>query len=361
MNAKVCVYLGAVLIAVAVGCSKAPDDIQIANSIQAKINADSGLQGKQLGVQTVNGTVTLSGTVDNNAQRDAAVRYAASEGGVKQVINNLQITPAPVQSARAIPAREKRKPTPAKPRREPPKSDDSAAATADQQPEVAIAAPAPPPTLAPASSPATVLIPPPSQPSSPPAVPTLPPPQKVTLPDGTALSVRLIDSIDSERNQLGDTFHATLNAPITQDGVVVIPSGSDVQGHLVDVKSAGRFAGKSVVVLQLDSVSAGGQTYTIQTDQFSRDGSSRGKNTAEKVGAGAGIGAIIGALAGGGKGAAIGAAAGGGLGGGVQAATKGQQIKLPSETVLNFTLQVPLTVVAASQAPDAGWQKLGPN
>jgi hypothetical protein len=171
----------------------------------------------------------------------------------------------------------------------------------------------------------------------------------------------LVDAIDSEKNQLGDVFHATLNVPITQDGVVVIPSGSDVLGHLVDVKSAGKFAGKSIVVLQLDSVAAGGQTYNIQTDQYSRDGSSRGKNTAEKVGAGAGIGAIIGALAGGGKGAAIGAAAGGGLGGGVQAATKGQQIKLPSETVLNFTLQAPVTVIATTQGPDAGRQKIDPN
>jgi len=74
-----------------------------------------------------------------------------------------------------------------------------------------------------------------------------------------------------------------------------------------------------------------------------------------------GIGAIIGAIAGGGKGAAIGAAAGGGLGGGVQAATKGQQIKLPSETVLNFTLQAPLTVVATTKGPNEGRPKLVPN
>jgi hypothetical protein len=173
--------------------------------------------------------------------------------------------------------------------------------------------------------------------------------------------VRLVDPIDSELNRVGDVFHATLNAPLVQDGEVVIPSGSDLQGHLVDVKSAGKFAGKSVVVLQLDSISSGGQTYNIQTDQYTRDGSSRGKNTAEKVGGGAAIGAIIGALAGGGKGAAIGAAAGGGLGGASQAASKSQQIKLPSETVLNFTLQAPVTVVATSQGPDSGRQKLGPN
>jgi len=131
-----------------------------------------------------------------------------------------------------------------------------------------------------------------------------------------------------------------------------------VEGHVVDVKSAGKFAGQSSLILQLDRIAVGSKYYSVQTNQYSRQGSSRGKNTAEKVGAGAGIGAIIGAIAGGGKGAAIGAAAGGGLGGGVQAATKGQQIKLPSETVLNFTLQAPLTVVPAN-GPNEGRKKLG--
>jgi hypothetical protein len=145
------------------------------------------------------------------------------------------------------------------------------------------------------------------------------------------------------------------------DGETVIPSGFDVEGHIVTVQSAGKFAGQSVLVLQLDRLSSSGRNYSIQTDQYSRKGSSRGKNTAAKVGTGAGIGAIIGAIAGGGKGAAIGAAAGGGLGGGVQAATKGQQIKLPSETVLNFTLQAPLTVVATNKGPHPGRHRLDAN
>ena len=168
--------------------------------------------------------------------------------------------------------------------------------------------------------------------------------------------VRLVEPIDSEKNQVSDIFHATLNNPITINGETVVPSGSDVRGYLVDVESAGRFAGQSRVILQLDSINSGGQTYNIQTDQYKMQGSSRGKNTAEKVGAGAGIGALIGAL-GGGKGAAIGAL-GGVIGGGVQAASKGQQIKLPSETVMNFTLEAPVTVVATNQGPNAGRQKL---
>lgn len=346
MKARVSLYLSAVVLltifAIALGCSKAPSDAQIASDIQAKINADSGLQGKQLAVQAANGSVTLSGVVDNDAQRDAAARYASSEPGVKQVINNLEVAPAaPAQTAQATPPpAEEPKPHH---RQKSHKSEDES--TANSQP---VTAPTPAPA-APTPAPAPATPPPP------------PPPQKVTIPSGTALAVRLVDAIDSEKNQTGDTFHATLNNPITINGDVVVPSGSDLQGHLANVKSAGKFAGQSQVVLQLDSITSGGQTYNIQTDQYSKQGSSRGKNTAEKVGAGAGIGALIGALAGGGKGAAIGAAAGGGLGGGVQAATKGQQIKLPSETVLNFTLQAPVTVVATTQGPDAGRQKLDAN
>ena len=207
---------------------------------------------------------------------------------------------------------------------------DTAAQPADPTPEIPVAAPAPPP----------------------------PAPKKLIIDQGTQLTVRLIDAIDSEKNQTGDTFHATLNAPITSDGEEAIPAGVEITGHLVEVKSAGKFAGKSIVVLQVDSLTSGGRTYNVQTDQYRKEGSSRGKNTAEKVGGGAVIGSIIGALAGGGKGAAIGAAAGAGVGGGVQAATKGQQIKLPSETILNFTLQAPVTVVQAAQA-DSNREKLG--
>jgi hypothetical protein len=163
-----------------------------------------------------------------------------------------------------------------------------------------------------------------------------------------------VDAIDSETATQGQTFHATLNSPLTVDGDTAIPAGYNVEGHVVTVQSAGKFAGQSLLVLQLDRISGAGKNYTIQTDQYRKQGSSRGKNTVEKVGAGAGIGALIGALAGGGKGAAIGAAAGGGLGAGAQTISHSQQIKLPSETVLNFTLQASLTVVPTTEGPNAG-------
>jgi len=320
----------------AVGCSKAPTDAQIASDIQNKLNTDSGLQGKQLIVQADKGSVTLSGEVDNNAQRDAAARYASSEPGVKQIVNNLQVAPpSPLETQAPPPPPSKPTPT-AKHRHKTSKERDESPA------EVAQATP--PPSPAPPLAPAAPAPPPPPP----------PPPQKVTIPSGTTLAIRLVDAVDSETATQGQTFHATLNSPLAVDGATAIPTGYNVEGHVVAVQSAGKFAGQSLLVLQLDRISAAGSTYNIQTDQYKKQGSSRGKNTAEKVGGGAGIGAIIGALAGGGKGAAIGAVAGGGLGAGAQAVTHSQQIKLASETVLNFTLQAPVTVVPITQGPDAG-------
>ncbi len=349
MKARLSLYLSVVMLlailTVGVGCTKAPNDAQLSSDIQSKLVSDSGLQGKQLGVKSENGTVTLTGTVDNEGQREAAARYASSEPGVKQVINNLQVAaPAPpAETAQAAPV-EEAKPSPvsaAKPRRSAPRVRNLPSSPSDTT-----------------STPVAAMTPAPAAVSTPSTPPPPPPPQKVTIPSGTTLAVRLIDTIDSETAQQGQTFHATLDSPLAVDGEVVLPAGYDVEGHLVEVKSAGKFAGQSVVALQLDRIAAGSKYYSIQTDQYRRQGSSRGKNTAAKVGTGAAVGAIIGAIAGGGKGAAIGAAAGGGLGGGVQAATKGQQIKLPSETVLNFTLQAPLTVVATNRGPNEGRHRM---
>ena len=360
---RTCVYFVAFAILVGLsltgGCAKAPTDEQVASAIQAKLNADSGLQGKQLVVQAGKGTVTLSGTVDSDAQRDAASRYAASQAGVKQVVNNLQVASGenqvPVaQNSSAPPqapdsSEKNEKPSPSFRRRHassrnhkdrdtesaPPSTSDS---SPTNQTQLAAAAPAP--------DPAPVTPPPP------------PPPQKITIPSGAGLAVRLVDPIDSETAQPGQTFHATLNAPLTVDGEMAVPSGYKVEGHIADVQSAGKFSGQSMLVLQLDRLKVGDRYYNIQTDQYTRKASSRGKNTAEKVGGGAILGAIIGGIAGGGKGAAIGTAAGAGVGGGVQASGHSQQIKLPSETVLHFTLQASLTVMQVTKGPDADRPKL---
>jgi hypothetical protein len=343
------------ILAVGTACTKAPDDAQVTGQIQSKLNEDSGLQGKAITVQASGGVVTLSGTVENDAQRTAAARYASGIPGIKQVVNNLQINPtaaaaevepAADQMAQAAPSKPAR--TVARPKPSATHRRTRPSVPVEETAAVPVAAGGG--TMADEPSAST-----PAVPSTPPPPPT---PKKVTVPSGTTMAVRLVDAISSETAQPGETFRATLDSPLSTEGDVAIPSGYDVQGHVADVKSAGKFAGKSELILQLDRISVGGKSYSIQTDQYRREGISRSTNTAEKVGAGAVIGAIIGGIAGGGKGAGIGAAAGGGVGGGVQAAGKGQQIKLPSETVLNFTLQSPLTVTQVDEGPNSGRKKM---
>ncbi len=336
-----------VLLALAVACSKAPNDAQVVSDVQAKLAADSGLQDKQLTVQSSNGTVTLSGVVDNDAERDAATKYAAAEPGVKTVINNLQVAaagspaePSPQARTNPVTKSSSRRRT----KSEPPK-DEATQANASPSPNVDLSQPpAPDPPVQAASA-------------------TLPPPEpaKVTVPSGTAVVVRLVDTVDSATAQPGDKFHATLDSPIAIDGDVVVPAHYDVEGHVVNAQASGKFAGRALLVLKLDRIKVGDKFYSVQTDEFSQQTGSRGKNTAEKVGAGAVAGAIIGGIFGGGKGAAIGSAAGAGAGGGVQAASKKPDIKLSSEKVLTFTLQAPVTLVPTTKPAREGRQLDSPS
>ena len=161
----------------------------------------------------------------------------------------------------------------------------------------------------------------------------------VYVPAGTHLMVRTVDAIDSDRNQVGDRFQATLEQPLVVNGTTVVPKGANVYGHLTEAKQAGHIQGRSELRLELNSIEVNGQPIALTTGAYSVSGSSRGASSAKRIGGGAALGTVIGAIAGGGKGAAIGAAAGAGAGTAVQVITKGQQVKVPSETLLDFTLQ----------------------
>src|SRR5204862_2354585 len=132
------------------------------------------------------------------------------------------------------------------------------------------ASPAPSKSDEPAPSSSSNMASAASAPTPEPATPVVttppppPPPQKVTIPSGTTLAVRLVDTIDSETATAGQPFHATLDSPLSVDGDVVIPSGYDVEGHVVDVKSAGKFAGQSLLKLQLDRIAVGTKYYNLQ-------------------------------------------------------------------------------------------------
>src|SRR5205823_9952291 len=235
------------LIALFAGCSHKPTDVEIASEVQNKINADPSIPTKQISVGNTNGVVTLSGNVNSDLERIAAANDASQVEGVKTVVNNLQVAPA---SASAQPS-----PTPSPLRRE---------RTRSSRPELV-------------RSKATV----------------------VTIPEGTPLSVRLIDSIDSDKNKNGDKFRASLESPILAEGRVIVPKDADVDGEILALNSAGHFTGRSELALALTTLSFNGKTYEIETDQYKKEGASRGKRTAETVGGGAAVGALIGGLTGG--------------------------------------------------------------
>jgi hypothetical protein len=166
----------------------------------------------------------------------------------------------------------------------------------------------------------------------------------VTIPAGTRISVRTIDSIDSTKNQVGDRFQASLEEPLIVDDKVVAPKYTEVYGRLEESKETGTFTGRSDLKLALTGIVVDGKTVPIVTGDYELTGKSKGASTAKRTVGGGAIGGIIGAIAGGGKGAAIGAGAGGALGAGSEIITKGDQVKIPSETLLDFTLEQSVSI-----------------
>ncbi len=172
---------------------------------------------------------------------------------------------------------------------------------------------------------------------------------EITVPAGQPLLVRMIDEVDSSKNQVGDIFHAGLETDLYINGTLVARKGTDVYGRLAEAKEAGHFSGSAELQLELIRIVIDGRDYPLVSSDYSLKGQGRGSDTAKKVGGGAVVGAIIGAIAGGGKGAAIGAGAGSAVGAGVQVFTRGKQVKVPSETLLEFRLQQPATVAATQR------------
>src|SRR5258707_8619382 len=331
----------AFLALLAVGCSRmgssGRSDLQVATDVQNKINSDGSVPDKQLNINANNGTVTLTGNISNDEAGNAAANDAAQVEGVKTVVNNLQVEPTTAADQRSQPQEQAYNPPPVREERRPSprtraRSSRPSSSSNSGDNGLRTTVPATPSSGSYDSS------------STPTAPVTPAPPQKITVPSGTQLSIRLNDEVNSEKAQVGDVFHGSISAPVSIDDQTAIPTTADVEGRVVDVKSAGRFAGQSVLTLELTKLTMNGRSYSLQTSQWTKSGNGRGKSTAAKVGGGAAVGAILGGIFGGGKGAAIGAAAGAGAGTGVSAATKGQQVILKPEAVIAFQFQGPITV-----------------
>ncbi|HEX6895813.1 MAG TPA: hypothetical protein VF146_11105 [Bryobacteraceae bacterium] len=161
------------------------------------------------------------------------------------------------------------------------------------------------------------------------------------IPVGTQITVRMIDAVNSEETRLGQTFRASIDEPVMVGDQTVVQRGADAVVKLVQDQKSGKFEGRTVLTLVLQQVMVNGRMVDLTTGDVSEASNSRGSRTAKVVGGTTALGAIVGAIAGGGKGAAIGAASGAAVGGTAQAVTKGQVVKIPSETRLTFTLQQP--------------------
>jgi hypothetical protein len=159
--------------------------------------------------------------------------------------------------------------------------------------------------------------------------------QSQTIPSGTTVSVRLGQTISSDKARSGDSWAGTLTSDVLVDGRVVARRGDPVQGRVVDAKASGRLAGTALLALQLASINGA----PVHTSTVSRKGDSHKNRDAGAIGGTAAAGAIIGALAGGGKGAAIGAGAGAAAGTAGAAATGKKDIRIPVETILTFRVR----------------------
>jgi hypothetical protein len=319
-------------------------DQQVASDIQAKIHNEPALADQNVQVSVNNGIATLSGSVNDDASRALAGNESGAVAGVKTVVNNLVVQPPQQGVAMNKPSAQISLQPALAPVRQSASRPEPQHRPAYQPASVSQPAPQPAAQMAQSTAPAPVA-------PQPPPAPPQPIVKQVTLPEGTVIPIRITEELNSKTAQTNDEFHGSLAADLGTQGVIAIPRGAAVSGRIVEARDAAHFKGSSLLTLELTQLNARGQRITLVTDTFSKEGTARGKNTAEKTGGGAAFGAIIGALAGGGKGAAIGGLAGAAAGTGVNAATRGQQVDIPSETLLSFHLQSPVTLTVTSSPP----------
>lgn len=346
----------------AFGCARAPNDAQLATTIKARMFSDPVLKGTALRVAVKDGVATLSGEVRSISVRYEAFKVATETPGVRKVTDDMTVALPkmgnPVTSAGTAPAKRHRERHRRARRRTAPASGAAAAmnGASSAAGESASAENATAQTTSdqntPAASAQPVLAGEPGA-NQAPAIAAPPPAQHVTIPDGTPVSVQMIDTISSSVNHTGDIFHGELAKPLLVDKRMVAPAGTNMYLKLVEARSAGHISGQSELRVELYQLELHGRSYALVSNDYIVKGVKRKKRSALAIIGGAALGAAIGAIAGGGKGAAIGAAAGGGGGAVYQEVTKGKAVTISSESTIHFVLQAPVevTVPAATSAP----------
>ncbi|ADV83774.1 BON domain-containing protein [Terriglobus saanensis] len=327
---------------IATGCKPKPvtvDDPTLMSNIQQKIASDGALHNEAIQVYVQQGAATLNGQVSSEAARSLAANDAAAVAGVAKVINNLVVGPTPTTTATVTAP--------------PPVAPEPVAPKVKHEKVVREPAPVqrytPPPPPQPLPEQARVVAAPPPPPP-PPRAPAGPVYRTITLASGSTLPVRVTTPLDSATTQTGDAFSGVIASDVIQDGMVVLAHGTPVTGRVTEAKDAGHFSGNSELAVELTGLNRHGERIALTTEPYDVKGKGRGANTATKAGVGAAAGAILGGIFGGGKGAAIGAAAGGGTGAGINAVTRGQQVQIPSESIVRFHLANSIAIRTATAA-----------
>ncbi|HTI43361.1 MAG TPA: hypothetical protein VL693_16155 [Vicinamibacterales bacterium] len=168
--------------------------------------------------------------------------------------------------------------------------------------------------------------------------------KEVTIPSGTTLRMDLSTAVASDTSNVEQPVRATLRSPVSVNGQVVLPAGSEVSGVITQADGSGRVKGRARIAMRFSGLRANGESYDIKTSGYAQEAAATKKKDAEKIAIGAGAGAALGAILGGGGGAAKGAAIGGAAGTGAVLATKGDEVRLGPGANISTRLTAPLTV-----------------
>jgi hypothetical protein len=312
-------------------------DGQIEMDVVHALDASQELKNDLITAATIQGEVTLSGTVSVASSRELAESIAGHVPGVTKVNNNLKVGNA----------------------QNPPAAQDTAGGqegdAGDSQPAVA-------PSDADAQVRAAIRAEVQSQiqaqrqaraqdssSSTPPPSPVYEEPKgPVTIPQGTLLQLRTSEPVGSKHAKDGQPVQFMVIRDVAVGGVLAIPRGATVHGVVSEVKQAGDLKGSPELALKLTSLDLGGQSYPLDTGQFKVKGPGKGARTANNMVGGTVMGTIIGCAVRGPLGCGVGAGAGLAAGTAASAATPGPNVWIPAEALVEFHLNASLTVTPVS-------------
>jgi len=190
----------------------------------------------------------------------------------------------------------------------------------------------------------------------------------ISIPAGTKVPVALKHAISTKSAREGDAVYAETTFPVVDNGRILIPAGTYVQGKISEVKRAGRVKGRAEVLMHFTTlIYPSGYTVVLpgsvenvpgaeKTSMTGNEGTIRADSQkGEKIGtvaSTAGTGAVVGGLSRGGKGALIGAGIGGGVGSVIAMLTRNNEVKLDAGTTLEMVIQreVPIELSRIQQA-----------